>query len=434
MFNELEATNAIAGEAGLEVDKLMRSYNKVGGAGDKADRVLMKLEDIARSLPHAVMTLNRAAESLAAYRLEYAKSGNHEKAVQYAKDMTNSTEGNYSATNAAPIFNHPLGRITLQFRKYGAMVYSLIGQTIGKAWRNENPGDRAEAIKTLINLTASHVLLAGTLGLPSEPIKALMIGAHAAGLTAHKFSDIEEWEREFLAHTFGKTLGEGLAHGVTSMIPGGFGFNAGTRLGADHLFLPLSEPSTTGDKDIKAWLMEAVGGASGGALVDTLSGVNDAMNGDWGKAAQKIIPVKFLSNVAKAVNNQEGKKNATGNTVMSGYSPQESLMRVIGFTPNRESEIGEARAAFNSSSREASADRSRMVHSWVNASAADKAASFKTIQLWNKGKSAEQQIQMKDLTGALARTTKTEAGPFSLGVTKRNAEFKKTMDIYNTGQ
>src|SRR6185436_362625 len=98
---------------------------------------------------------------------EYAANGgNHEAAMQYADDINNMTNFNYSEVNAPPVFNHPLMKIPFQFKRFGHGMYQLLGQQIGRAIRNENPGDRAEALKSLAFLMATHTLMAGTLGLP----------------------------------------------------------------------------------------------------------------------------------------------------------------------------------------------------------------------------------------------------------------------------
>jgi hypothetical protein len=94
------------------------------------------------------------------------------------------------------------------------MMYHLIGDNIGRAFKNESPEDRMEAIKTLVGLTATHVAMAGALGLPTEPFKYLLMGAQAAGLTSVGWGDVEDKVRQTASNYFGKTGGEILTRGL----------------------------------------------------------------------------------------------------------------------------------------------------------------------------------------------------------------------------
>src|SRR5262249_26039193 len=160
---------------------------------------------VARQMPQAIEMMNRAVTALATYRLEVARGLSHEDAMVKAQENVNNTQGLYSATNAAPIFNHPVAKLTLQFKKYGQMMYHLLGSNIGKAMYGATREQKAEAIKTLIGIAATHTAVAGALGLPTEPIKAMLMAANITGLTSTTWSDVENKVREYAAQHLGKT-------------------------------------------------------------------------------------------------------------------------------------------------------------------------------------------------------------------------------------
>src|SRR6202012_5368274 len=125
---------------------------------------------------------------------------------------------NYSPTNSPALFNHPLLKIALQFKKYGQGMYQLIGTQLANAIRNESPGVRAQAVKTLVTLAGTHMAIAGALGLPTEPFKYLLMASHALGLTTTSWSDVEDKIRQAAANTLGKTAGEALTRGLPRLV------------------------------------------------------------------------------------------------------------------------------------------------------------------------------------------------------------------------
>ena len=115
--------------AGMEIAELVRDTSGIGG---KADTALGYLEGVTREMPRAIEAINRAVTAIAAYRLERSKGATHEQAVVYSKDAVNNTQFNYSPTNSPALFNHPLLKVALQFKKYGQGMYQLIGSQIAR--------------------------------------------------------------------------------------------------------------------------------------------------------------------------------------------------------------------------------------------------------------------------------------------------------------
>ena len=396
MLDYLAERGVIDPDAGMEIAGLIKQRSGILG---RVDTGLSYMEGIARQMPQAIEMMNRSVTALATYRLEIGRGASHEKAVRAAQESVNNTQGLYSTTNQAPIFGHPVAKLSLQFKKFGQLMYHLLGSNIGKALRNAEPGDRAEAIKVLTGLVATHAAMAGALGLPTEPFKYLLMGAQAAGLTTTGWGDVENKVREKAANAFGKTGGEIITRGL----PRAIGLDLSSRLGLDSLS-SFAEPKSSKDSDVKSWMFDTLAGAPAALVGDWVRGMNALTAGDFTKAAELMVPMKFASDSIKAYRlASEGKRGSTGKETMSPYSPIEAAVRAIGFTPQREAEEGAKRSAFYSASKGESEERTKLVGKWVSAKPTEKINAWKSIQSWNRDKPRDAQISMGDLTRAASK-------------------------------
>ncbi|WP_454627811.1 PLxRFG domain-containing protein [Bradyrhizobium cenepequi] len=421
MLQYLADRGSIDPESGMEISALVKARDGVVG---KIDTGLGYMEGIARQMPQAIETMNRAVTALATYRLEVGRGGSHEAAMQKAQESVNNTQGLYSATNAAPIFHHPVAKLSLQFKKYGQMMYHLLGSNIGKALRNAEPGDRAEALKTLAGLVATHTAMAGALGLPTEPFKYLLMGAQAAGLTTTGWSDVEDKVRQGATNFFGKTGGEIFTRGL----PHALGVDLSSRVGLDSL-TSFGEPKSYKDSDVKTWLFDTIAGAPASLVGDWIKGANQLTSGNYAKAAELMVPNKLAADSIKAYRlATEGKTSAAGKETMSPYSVRETATRVLGFTPARESEQSAKQSAFYNASKSQDAERKSLVSGWVSAKPQDKAAAYRAVQKWNAGVPKEAKIQMSDLTKAAKNRSTEKAKGRAVDGVSINKQNKYLMD------
>jgi DNA-binding ferritin-like protein (Dps family) len=412
----------IDGDAGMEVQHLARSYEGVGG---KADATLAYMEAVSREMPRAIETINRAVTALATYRLERSKGASHDAAVRASTDAVNSTQFNYSPTNSPTVFNHPLLKIALQFKKYGQGMYQLIGSQIGDAIRNAEPGDRARAIKTLIGIAATHTAMAGALGLPTEPFKYLVMAA--SPVTGVGWSDVENEIRRQAAAIFGKKAGEVLTRGLPRLLNLDL-----SRMGLDSV-LSFGEPKSNKESDVKTWLFDSVSGPVVSLGADYVKGLNNIANGDFEKAAENLIPLKLASDSLRAYRQaSEGKKTAGGKQSSAPYAPTEAALRVLGFGTAREAEEGAERGAYFRQSQKAKDERNGLTAAWVNADPVHKAKAWTAIQNYNRTAPAESKITAKELTDKARRDAKASKTS-TLGITpnKRDKRFIEE-GVYNT--
>jgi hypothetical protein len=425
MIDEHLRVGTIDPSAGLEIQRLVQDTKGVGG---KIDATLGYLEGVTREMPRAVEAVNRMVTALAAYRLERSRGANHETATAFSKDAVNSTQFNYSPTNSPALFNHPLLKVALQFKKYGQGMYQLIGSQVANAVRNESPGARAQAVKTLITLAATHTAMAGALGLPTEPFKYLLMGAHAFGLTKLSWADIEDKIRKEAANVLGHTGGELATRGLPRL------FNIDlSRVGLDSV-TSFGEPKSSKEADVKSWLFDSVAGPVVSLGADWIKGLNQLTNGDFERAAENLIPMKAASDSLRAYRQAtEGKKTAAGRQTMTAYSAWETGLRVAGFGSGREAEIGAANSAFYRASQMQKDERSELVNAWAQAKPTDKMKAMAAITKWNQGKADDEKIKPKELTAKLKRDEKANAqATHGLVAGKRDKRILQEGAIYNT--
>lgn len=425
MIDEHIQVGTLDPSAGMEIAELTRDTSGVGG---KIDAGLGYLEGVTREMPRAIEAINRAVTAIAAYRLERARGISHEKAVAYSKDAVNSTQFNYSATNSPALFNHPLLKIALQFKKYGQGMYQLIGSQIAHVIRNQEPGERAQAVKTLITLAATHTAIAGALGLPTEPFKYLLMATHAAGLTTYTWGDIENKVRQGAASVFGKTGGEVFSKGLPHLLNLDL-----SRAGLDSV-TSFGEPKSNKESDVKTWLFDSLAGPVVSLGGDWIKGINQIANGQFEKAAENLVPLKAASDSLRAYRQYtEGKKSASGKTTMSPYSGTEAGMRVLGFGSAREEEIGAANSTFYRNSARQKEERSALVNDWTSAKPNGKATAWAAIQKWNQQQPRDVKIAPKELTDKVKRDAKSsESAVRGINANKRDKRFLDEGAIYNT--
>jgi hypothetical protein len=381
-------------DSGLEVGRLVQESKGIVG---KFDKGIGYLEGIARQMPKTVEAINRSVSAIAAYRLEMARSGDQARAIQFAQDTVNLTQFNYSASNTAPFMNHPVLRLALQFKKYGLSMYQLLGEQVAMAVRNENPGDRARALKSLSYTIGMHVLVAGAMGLPTEPIRLVVTAANGLGVIDWNWGDIETAQREAMADMFGKQFGEIVSRGL----PRAAGIDLSSRMGIDTLMGPFGEPRSNEAQDWKAYVWDTVAGAPAGLVADWAKGINDLAQGDLVRAAERLIPVKALSDSIKAYRTYtEGSvSEKTGKQVMEPYSVGEAALRAFGFTPAREAEGFERSAAFYRGRDKLNDIRTQFQREWVEANGAARGRLWREIQKWNRGQPVDARLSLSELRG-----------------------------------
>ena len=419
LFDHLRDVNLLNDEAGMETNRIAQpSTNKAGAAMDKVDL-------IARQAGQAVEAINRGVVGLAAYQLEYAKNGgNHQAAIAYAAETIDMTMGNYSASNAPPIFNSRFGRFALQFKKFPQKTYYLLGRLVGLSLKGDT-----EAMKQFAGLMFTHSVVAGVLGLPLEPIKMALLAAGILGLTGFSYEDFEDMVRRAAKNAFGASVGEAVTRGI----PRAFGIDTSGRQGLDSLLF-FGQPKSVEQKDLMTWLAGTVAGAPTGTILTSLDSVRSAMSGDFRQAFEKAPLPKLASDVIKAgYGYSEGKTTKAGRQSMEAYGPGEALIRAVGFTPAREAGEREARSAYFSQSKNQTEARQKFTNDWIKARPDERARMWGKVENWNRSVPQDARLTRSDLDKAVKRRD-SEKDKTILGVVPNKRTqyiMDEKLDTYN---
>jgi hypothetical protein len=291
---------------------------------------LEKVDSIARQMTLAVEAVNRNTVLVAAYRLEYSQSQNHELAQQAAIDAANATQFNYAGWNQPQFFNHPLGRIAFQFKKYAQGMTALMADMVYRAFKGASPQEKRKAWKQIANLFAVQIMMAGALGLPGvELVKALSMIAAVLGVGS--WGDTERYLRKLAEDALGEKWGGALMRGVLTRA---IGLDLSSRVGLSDLWL-YGEPKSSDRQDVMAYFGQFVAGAPGGLMFDWYDAGKDAGKGDFWKAFEKIVPIKMVSDISAAI------RGRTDPTVREPMTSIEAGMKAVGLRSARLADAGE---------------------------------------------------------------------------------------------
>jgi len=334
MMDELIRQNAIDVTAGFEV-----AASAAEGRGWRG-KTLAGVDRIARQLPQVVEAVNRSVSAIAAYRLARQNNQTHEQATQFALNTVQNTQGDYSAANAPRFFNNPILRPALQFKKYAQMMTYLLGDMAYRAFNGATPEEKRIALKQIGNILGVQVLMAGALSLPGlEIIKAGFLIASMLGIGGG-WDEVEEKLRKSLDESIGKGWGEMISSGILSRA---IGIDVSQRMSLADMWL-FGEPKGDTAESIQAYLFRQVVGAPGSLLLDARDGFATALEGEWGKAAGKLIPIKFAADFAKAAHgSSESEYEKPEKKKVSG--PGEFALNVFGFRSGRQAELGRTTGA-----------------------------------------------------------------------------------------
>ena len=270
-------------------------------ADSKLGKFAQRLNKSMRLAVQKVEATNRLSTAIAAYRLEFARTKDAEKATQYAADILTDTHGDYTAMNAPRVFNSQWGKVALQFRKFQLIQIAFYAKLMRDAFTN--PAERAVAMRTLAFSLGHTAVFAGMMGLPGYAAIAAILGF---------FGD--EDEPYDLTADMRQALGPEWADLVMRGAPTLVGVDLSGKIGAGNMLSIM--PFSDADLSTTAGRAEAFGTLVGGASLGMVSRVADGMglilSGDYYKGIERSMP-KGVSDALKA-----GRQAAEGMTRRNG--------------------------------------------------------------------------------------------------------------------
>ena len=270
-------------------------------ADSKLGKFAQRLNKSMRLAVQKVEATNRLSTAIAAYRLEFARTKDAEKATQYAADILTDTHGDYTAMNAPRIFNSQWGKVALQFRKFQLIQIAFYAKLLRDAFTN--PAERTVAMRTLAFSLGHTAVFAGMMGLPGYAAIAAILGF---------FGD--EDEPYDLTADMRQALGPEWSDLIMRGAPTLVGVDLSGKIGAGNMLSIM--PFSDADLSTTAGRAEAFGTLVGGASLGMVSRVADGMglilSGDYYKGVERTMP-KGVSDALKA-----GRQAAEGMTRRNG--------------------------------------------------------------------------------------------------------------------
>lgn len=228
----------------------------------------------------------------------------------------------------------PYSPIAFKFTNYTVQMLEKFYREIAGA-----AGNDADAKRWLGGHLAASVMVAGTLGMPLAPMLAGVATKMANTLTGDDRYDFVAQYRNFLADTFGKDVGEVIAHGAPRAL--GLDFS---KLG-DQDLIPFSRLLTDRRKfeDAFADWTRSMAGSSVSMAANAVYGARDMMNGDYMNGMRRWVPTALRGSVDDLkIWLDGGAFNKNGEKLPVQPEAISLLFKALGFTPAEEAEYREA--------------------------------------------------------------------------------------------
>lgn len=402
MLDELAREGLVDSSSGLELVRSLKDES--GRFGTK----LNQAEAFARALPAAIEVINRTGTAVAAYRLARQSGQSVPEARATARRIVDQTQADYSSANTArymdPKFAGGFLAPLITFRKFAQAVYFLLVRQTYLAVKGKTKEERRQALRTLGYVLLTHQIMAGSLGLPTEPL-SLALGLVGFMLGGEEPPDWESEVRKVMSDMFGTDVAEVLMRGL----PRAINLDLSGRVGLNSLVF-IKDLRDYESKTLTQYAGDIVLGAPGAMVASMLQAPRLIADGDYGKAAEAVLP-KGLRDVAKAMRfAEEGITTRKGERIDGGRAQNawEVGLQALGFQPGSTGEVYERRNAVQGEYRRLNTERTDLMREWRQAKPAERAAIWRDqIQPWNQNLPAEgrqARITMDSLLRSLTET------------------------------
>jgi hypothetical protein len=279
---------------------------------------------------HQSELVNRQATGMAAFRIARADGKNFDDALEYARQVNNDTNFDYSSANRPRRMQGNVPRIALQFKNYSIGMTWLYWRNFQQAFKGETPEIRRVAARTVAGVTGMTALLAGATGLPVY--NAVKMTANAANTLFG--DDNQPWNfddafHRWLADNLGPNAARLIAEGPTNYLTGA---NLASRTSMSNMWIHDNDQGLEGADAYHA-LLENLAGPAGGIVQNYYVGSEDVRRGHLWRGVERMLPTA-AKNAMKAVRYaSEGVNSMRGDPIVPDVSSYEDFLQAIGFQP-----------------------------------------------------------------------------------------------------
>ena len=294
-----------------------------GAGGGAAMRNIAKVNAFLRHAAQKTEMTNRMVMAASAYRLHLKANPNDRAgAVQYAREVIDATQGDYSNFNSPRILNETaFRRMITQFRKFQFIQAGLLLSMLKNS--GLSTAEKRAATRGVMFMVGHHAVMAGAMGLP------LM------GPLAWAFNLLSDEEPKDIEVRLRRMLGDSpYADVLINGVPTIFNINVTQNLGLNTTFsiVPFAdlELSRSGYESGIIGLMGPVFGL-GAQVVD---GADLMTQGDYYRGIASMMPgsVKFAMRAINEAAN--GVQNRRGDTLITPdeITFYDTIAKSLGYT------------------------------------------------------------------------------------------------------
>ena len=292
------------------------------------ERTAKKINMLIGYLFQNAERFNREVTALAAFRLEYKRSKDFEKAMNAANEAVVKTQGDYSDVGAARIFKHPAAKVLLMFKKFLQLMIYLYGRNFQiLTQKNFTPEEKRIARNRLTGLLGASAMTSGVVGMPFYWIAETVM--NAIGDDDDPYYDFTTSLRE--------TMPEFVVSGIPSAVTQG---NIASRVGFRDMpilgFLPGVGSGASKATDSEGAIMDlakVATGPVGGLFLNFGRGIDQVNDGKVYRGIETMSP-SVLKNFLKSYRfTAEGKATTLRGDPLTDVTTYDAAMQALGFAP-----------------------------------------------------------------------------------------------------
>ena len=417
-------------EGGLmEQDALALSYTDSVYDAMNATQVgdaIKRIERMSMSLGKLTEIGNRLTMARAAFRIASSKGMTGAELESFVAQSIYRSQGDFSRTNRAAVFNHPFWGTAFQFKTYVQLVYGLFIKNLYNAIRpSATRAERKAALRMIAGMISTHAVAGGVTGLGyfGSMVKATAV---LFGFGASDDEELDEflstdalWRRG-LREMMNDPAGESMLYAlITNGVPAAvLDVDAAERIAipklVDTRFIRV-DPDNESQSFLNGVIAQSIGGAPYSTAVRLLdgasmmaTGVSDGNTRDAWLGLAKVLP-QLPSNIIKAsdkdlrgVIDQSGRDIIPSDQIMVG----DILTNVMGFRTYSETSTQQRRSDFFQTKSEINERRNELLKSVARARGDDAVRLRETIDEFNKSVPAELRITPETLVRSMKQRSR----------------------------
>jgi len=389
-FKGMDGKPLQKGGEGYELIKYLLDYGKLdftqgselSASTSDSWRVTQYAIKTASWLAHPTEVLNRLATAHAAYKL--GKKGGLSKlqAREYALEVLDTTQLDYTPENKPIFLQKNWARIAFQFRQFSQQVAWQIGLAIHDTKKGLTEAQRKEARLYLTYLAASTFMMAGVRGMPAAGVIFLLLSL------AMDDGEDAEFEFERLAReTLGDDLGAFIATGMFSVLS----IDAAATAGLGDLVpgtVSQSRASTSSKERLQDFAYD-IAGPMAAWMGNAARGWDTYRSGDWVRGLEQASPKAVRTFMAGIRIADRGIETQNGLVRIAGtdLSAMDIAITMSGLKPSRTSwlqrQVNAVQAREDALKTQAKVLRSRYRMAYKYGDVKEQMRSMRRIEIYN---------------------------------------------------